>query len=135
MALWQFDLDFVDAAGGRDLSPAATALLRVELAQRFGDPQRMLGGWDCFGDKDGSRVDVVQSDDGSSEPQARVDARTSGADAFVTHVCEAATAIGYVFYCSELQRTLEPRSRQVKTALQESAAWSYALDSDRFVAR
>ncbi|OWQ46618.1 hypothetical protein CDL60_14250 [Roseateles noduli] len=132
MAVWQFDLDLEHADDGRDLSAVTTELLVVQLAQLMGPSQLMLEGWRYFGDKAGNRVDLNMGDDGTSQVQARVDARASTTDEFIVHVCAAAKEARCTLVSDELHVKLEPDPASVRSALQRSIAWRYALDPSSF---
>lgn len=132
MAVWQFDLDFVDAESCRQLSPEVTVVLATHLARALGPSLPMLESWSYFGDKHANRIDVIRDKDGSAQVQARVDARAAGADVFIVHVCEAAAAAACMLLSEELETTLEPKARAVTDALQRSAAWRFALDPASF---
>lgn len=128
MAVWQFDLDFINDDDSRRLSASKTQLITAELTRRVGRSHRMLGGWDYFGTKDGNRLDVVIDDDGTSEVQARLDARSAGTDEFLAHVCEVAAASQCLFFSNEFGVSLDPDAREIKALLQQSQAWDFALD-------
>ncbi|MGN7875939.1 hypothetical protein ACTJKJ_20465 [Roseateles sp. 22389] len=132
MAVWQFDLDFEHADDGRDLSAVTTELLVVQLAELMGPSHLMLEGWRYFGDKQGNRVDVNMGDGGTSQVQARVDARASTTDEFIVHVCAAAKVARCTLASDELNGSLEPDPAAVRSALQRSIAWRYALDPASF---
>lgn len=132
MAVWQFDLDFEHADDGRDLSAVTTELLMVQLAQSVGPSKAMMDAWRYFGDKDRNRLDVVMDPDGSSQVQARLDARASDTDQFIKQVCAAATAAKCTLVSDELGITLEPDPKDVRAALQRSTAWRYSLDPGSF---
>ena len=107
MAVWQFDLDFEHAEDGRTLSAASTERLMGLLSQSVGPSQTMMREWRYFGDRYGNRVDVVMEPDGSSQVQARLDARADETDGFIRKVCAGAAATGCVLVCEELGITLK----------------------------
>lgn len=128
MAVWQFDLDFEHADNGRYLCAVTTELLVVQLAQVMGASHLMFEVWRFFCDKYGNRVDVNADDDGTSQVQARVDARASTTDDFIVHVCAAAKEARCNLVSDELHSKLEPDPATVRSALQRFIAWHYALD-------
>ena len=132
MAVWQFDLDFEHAEDGRTLSAASPVRLMGLLSQSVGPSQTMMREWRYFGDRYGNRVDVVMEPDGSSQVQARLDARADETDGFIRKVCAGAAATGCVLVCEELGITLDPEPNDIRTSLQRSAAWRYALDPGSF---
>lgn len=109
-----------------------TELLVVQLGQSLGASQLMLEGWRYFGEKAGNRVDVNMDDDGTSQVQARVDARASTTDDFIVHVCAAAKEARCTLVSDELNAIVEPDPAAVRSALQRSIAWRYGLDPASF---
>lgn len=98
----------------------------------MGPSYLMLEGWRYFGDKTGNRVDVNMDDDGTSQAQARVDARASTTDDFIGHVCAAAKVARCTLVSDELHASMEPDAAALRSALQRSVAWRYALDPSSF---
>lgn len=133
MAVWQFDLDFEHDEDGRDLTASTTELLVLTLSQLMGPSHLMLEGWRFFGEKTGNRVDVNFDADGTSQVQARVDARASATDEFIVHVCAAAKDARCSLVSSELNAKFDPEPGTVRSALQRSVAWRFALDPTSFL--
>jgi len=127
----QFDLNAVYGHAGTSLPTAHRARIESFLEGLL-DCSVEAGGWLMYGPADGNRIDVAFDEEGC-EVEVRIDARTE-ADSFISLVCVLMTQLGCTLYSHELGEAVPADVQSVKTALQRSGAWMYALDSQAFLA-
>lgn len=135
MAAWQFDLTFAHGATVASWRPASRSQVMHELADRLGPSTPMLDGWRYFGDEAGNRVDMLSDREGTCRLYARLDAGAGSTDHFIVRVCQVAAGLGCDFFSEELSIILHPNPRALRAALQQSAAWQFALDPEAFQPR
>lgn len=133
MAVWQFDVSIASSSSERALSPTQTHFAEIALSALLGPPQAMFEDWLFFGDKNGSRVDLVRIDGGGCELSARIDAREE-ADKFITVVVAVADSMNCSFF-DDNGAAIAASHDELRKAVMASAAWRYALDPNLFCQR
>ena len=138
MAIWQFDISFVDRGGSSpqrtddghevpSLSVERTKQANAWLNEIFGRPWEMLDGWYIFGEEVGNRVDLLMIADGSSELSARIDLR-GDPSAFIARICELGNVVNCSLFSAELWSPIEPVPNDVTQAIGASRAAAYVQD-------
>ena len=143
MAIWQFDISFVERGGpspqrkddGHELpslSAKRTKQANAWLNEMFGPPWEMIDGWYVFGEEVGSRVDLLTNPDESSELSARIDLR-GDPSTFITVICDLAKLLGCTFFSAELWSHIKPAPSDIAQAIGASRAAAYVQNPSGFL--
>jgi hypothetical protein len=125
MYKWQFILYAVCRESGTTLPPPLREVIESHLANEI-DAQAIKDGLLMYGSQQGNRIDLVYNDHACGLAVS-VDVR-SDAESFIALVCLLTSKIDCALYSPEIDDFVPADTKSVMAALQESAAWGYAVN-------